>query len=200
MYRGKRLWLATQFYDEMFMDSFSGFDTLFDTHAAFSGAGPASIEHVDMIKPDTREQHSYVASPTQYGQQQQSVPVQYLQQSQAASPAQQMMQQIQQLPVMPQVLPALPAPQLMSVPISKPSFIDRMFMRRKDFSRILVLALLAMLALSIQYLVSGVIDMLRHMRTITLEQDIACRIVYAVLVFLMAWILKTINSDEKALM
>jgi hypothetical protein len=161
------------FCERLSMDNYAGFDSMFDSHASFSGAGPASLDQMDV--PLKGEPVAKMVS----------------------QPIRSLQQQIQQLPTVANVLPAVPSVPVISVPISKPSLLDRMFWRRKEFTKALIIAMLTLLALSIHHLVSGTVEFLRNLRTITAQQDVALRILYAIVVLLMVWILKTISADEK---
>jgi len=127
--------------------------------------------------------------PPQYQQQQPPA------QQQHQQPAQQQQMQYKQPPPVMYRQKAEQQPQYAMHPDSKPGFIDRMFSKRKDFFKLLILALIVVLALSLH----GIVKYLMKMNddAFSTNQVLSLKIVYCLSVGLLLWILKTLNSDDK---
>ena len=75
-----------------------------------------------------------------------------------------------------------------------PSFVDRMFMKRKEFMKLLILALIIVLALSIHGVVKYALKMSKD--NLSINQMLAIKIGYVLASMLLIWIFKTMNSKE----
>ena len=113
------------------------------------------------------------------------------QQPQFAQPPQQVYQQPQR-PTYVQQSPQQIPPVMYAPP--KPSFVDRMFMKRKEFMKLLILALIIVLALSIHGVVKYALKMSKD--NLSINQMLAIKIGYVLASMLLIWIFKTMNSKE----
>ena len=125
-------------------------------------------------------------------------PPQQLQQMQQMQqqPAHQQMQYKQPPPVVyRQKEPQQQQPHYAAHPDAKASFLDRMFAKRKDFFKLLILALIVVLALSLHGIVKYLLKV--NDDAFSTNQVLSLKIVYCLSVGVLLWILKTMNSDDK---
>ena len=76
----------------------------------------------------------------------------------------------------------------------KPSFIDRMFIKRKEFMKLVILALIIVLALSIHGVVKYAFKLSKD--NLSINQMLAIKIGYVLASMLLIWIFKTMNSKD----
>jgi hypothetical protein len=84
----------------------------------------------------------------------------------------------------------------------EPTFLDRMWARRRDIAKMLVLSLVVLLAISshwsIAHYIKGYLENLPYANSLWVEAGV--RAAYPVLVLLLMWILKTPQSSTAVAM
>lgn len=74
---------------------------------------------------------------------------------------------------------------------ARPGFLDRMFFRRRDFVKLLTLALIIVLALAVHGAVKYALSI--HAESLSSGQVLSVKIVYVLVAMLLLWIMKTAN-------